>query len=162
MTQSNGTALAQVAQTDAEKALVQQFASMVTSLPVIPQDGGLGILASIFAATTLEELDRTWTDKGEDWALDRDLIFERLEYGESDFASGIGFYILVHGTDPDSGEEFVFSTGSVNVMGQLVMAHSMGQLPFVGRIVRNDRATRNGYHPQHIIVSRDQSLVRTI
>lgn len=137
----------------------QKFQQMATIIPVTESDGGFGIVLDILSADDLFDLDQTWQEKDLDKLLKRKLVFDSVTRSDSSYQDGLGVFLVVRCTDPENGEEVVFSTGSVNIVAQLVKAHVMGAFPFVGRVIQAEKASANGYYPQHIQIEDDQSLV---
>lgn len=137
----------------------QQFQQMATVIPVTESDGGFGIVLDILGADDFFDLDKTWQGKDLDALLKRKLVFQQVTRSDSTYQDGLGVFLVVTTTDPETGEEIIFSTGSVNIVAQLVKAHLMDAFPFVGRVIQAERPSANGYYPQHIQLEDDQSLV---
>lgn len=56
-------------------------------------------------------------------------------------------YMAVECVYNATGEKFVLSTSSANVMAQIARAKWLGKMPFVAQIKRAEKATAAGYYP---------------
>lgn len=112
----------------------------------------LAILATIAAASNPASLSAGWTTTETEKLLNRVIVVTGLKKMPSDYAQGLGFFLVVSGYDPTTGEEVTFTSGSVGVAGQLVKAHHEGWLPLKCELVRSPRPTKNGYYPEHLRV----------
>lgn len=144
---------------DNETLAKRRFQEMATVIPETESDGGFGIVLDVLAANDIFDLDKTWQEKDLDALLKRKLVFDSISRSDSTYQDGLGVFLVVRCTDPENGEEVVFSTGSVNIVAQLVKAHLLGAFPFVGRLIQAEKPSRNGYYPQHVQLEDDQSLV---
>lgn len=136
-------------------AIRAQFAEMAKGIPDAPEDGGLGIVAQIMEAGSVDSLDDPWRTRDmEKLAGERITVYD-LHKLPSDFKDGLGVYLVVHAVRAETGEDVTVTTGSVSVVAQLVRAWAMGALPItvIPRIA--DRPSRNGYYPQHLEIVRD-------
>lgn len=135
-----------------EAAINAQLTVWFEAIPNAGEDGGLGILEQILAATSLEDLDRPWASGGlgewTGWCVE----VRSLRKMESDFPGGSGWFMLIDAVVVETGEAITLSTGSSNVMAQLLVANHLGVLParFVPRVA--EEPTANGFYPQHLQV----------
>ena len=120
---------------------------------LIPDGGGdeLGILRQIMQANNVEELDTPW---GKADGL-KNFLGQRIRVNAakkvpSDYAEGLGWFLVLDITDVASGEKFTVTTGSTSVMAQVLKAYSLGQVPFECAPVEADKQTDAGYFPQHL------------
>jgi len=131
-----------------------EIARMVEDIPEAKTDDGeANIVAAILSAGSLDQLDSAWEARGLESYLDRRVTITGLRKGQSDFADGIGIYLLIDATD-DQGRKVVLTTGSVSCVVQLVKAHALGVLPatFIPRQAK--KASAAGYFPLHLEVAR--------
>lgn len=142
---------------EAQKQALEAFREMGFLIPEIEADGGIGIVMDIMNATTLEQLDAAWTESDNDRLLNQPMLFTQVRRGDSDFKDGLGLFLSVNATVVHSGEEVIFSTGSVSVVAQLVRAYTLKLFPFVGMLVKAEKQSKNGYYPQHLEIEEDQS-----
>lgn len=135
--------------------VLAEFSDMIRMVP-----GGSGgidsMLEQIFTSEGLEGLDKPWAGDGlPELPIGPLLVFAAVEWRESDFAGGLGAYLVVDVADPSTGKTTKYSNGAVMVVGQLVKAYVSGEFPFAGFIEEVD--TRNGYKSQHIKVSHEDT-----
>lgn len=131
-----------------------EIARMVEAIPETTNDEGeANIIAAILAADDLGSLDAAWEARGLDAYLDRKITVTSLRKGTSDFADGLGVYLLIDAVD-EQGKKVVLTTGSASCVVQLVKAHSLGVLPatFIPRQAK--KQSSNGYFPLHLEVAR--------
>lgn len=127
---------------------------MVEAIPDTANDEGeANIIAAIMSATELDQLDSAWEARGLEAYLDRKITVTALRKGESDFADGIGIYLLIDALD-EQGRKVVLTTGSTSCVVQLVKANTLGVLPctFIPRQAKKPSAA--GYLPLHLEVAR--------
>lgn len=112
----------------------------------------LSILTQLAEATTAGDLSAPWETAGTEAILGQAIVITGLKRQPSDFAEGLGFYLVVTGYVVDGGAPVTFTTGSTSVVGQLVRAHHLDMLPIKCRLLRAERPTADGYYPQHLQV----------
>lgn len=108
------------------------------------------IVAQILAADTDDELDAMQGGNAIGWRELLDVPIELLgfRWRPSDFDEGSSVYFVVFGRRLDDGENVVLTTGSRNILAQLVNYAKRGVLS--GRVVRatqQEKATQRGFHP---------------
>lgn len=136
---------------------VLEFAKLAAMLPTQDGDGGESIIASILAATTVQELDNAWQDAGFEKILNKPIEISEMYAKPSDFTDGLGVFLLVKGNDLTTGEEFTWTTGALATVAQLVKAYAAGWLPLRARLVQSARPTKDGYYPQHLVIDPKQA-----
>ncbi len=137
---------------DLSPAVVAQFVEMVR---LIPQDEGAAmdrIAEQILTAGTWEDLDAAWQTDKIAHLLEVEQKIESLSVQPSSYAGGLPFFLVVHAVRLDTGEVCVWSTSSVSMCLQLAKAYHAQWLPLKAKIVQAERASRNGYHPQHLAI----------
>lgn len=134
------------------KAILAQFAEMAVAIPADLGGGTEDILAKILAAETWDQLDEPWETSDIDDILGKELTITKVTRRPSTFRGGLGVFLVVHLMDKRSGKEYVKTTGSVSVVGQIARAYFIGAMPLTVEWVRADRPSDNGYYPQHLKV----------
>lgn len=135
---------------DATPGLRQVFLAMLMEVPDPPDDATARIVAQILEAGSVEELDRPWDAEGMRELANTVIRVESVHKMPSDYANGLGTYLVCHCVQPELGEKFVLTTGSVSIVAQLVRAHAQGWLPLdvVPRMA--EKPSKNGYFPMHL------------
>jgi hypothetical protein len=132
--------------------LVKRFADMAFTLPETTGDGGASMIEQILGATDAADLDANWGTKDPDKLIGEPLTIHSATVSKSDFAEGLGVFLVVEATRENTHEKITFTTGSTMVVAQLVKAYNAGWLPMRAKLVRADRPSANGYYPQHLEV----------
>jgi hypothetical protein len=136
--------------------LVRQFAEMATLIPDTESDGGAGILEDILGAISIEDLDRPFQEKDEDFLVGETLIWESISKSPSDFKDGLGIFLVCQVVRESTGEQFTVTTGSMSVVAQLVKAYTLDALPLRAKLRRADKPTKSGYYPKNLVIDRNQ------
>lgn len=137
---------------DLSPAVVNQFVEMVRLIPT-SDDGAMDrIAAQILNAESWEELDAAWSTDKIDHLLKIEQKIESLSVLPSTYSGGLPFFLVVHATRLDTGEQIVWTTSSVAMCLQLARAFHAGWLPLKAAIVQAERPSRNGYYPQHLAI----------
>jgi hypothetical protein len=147
-TPPTGTDVVPVKELSAE--LVATFSQMAMIIPEGDDNAMEQIMLAVLAAGSWEQLSDPWETDNAERLAGKTLLIERVTRHPSDIAGGLGIFLVAHGTDMRSGEKVVFSTGSLGVMAQLVRAHTAGWLPLFAQLVIAERATKDGFRPQHL------------
>lgn len=131
--------------------LMSQFAAMAVGIPAATdEDAYESIVLQLIQADGIDALNAPW-----DTADLSDLAGYRLKITEiqrrdSDYAGGLGMYLVLKGINLGTGDKFVFTTGSVSIVAQLARAHFLGGFPVTCEIQVAETPTKNGYRPQHL------------
>lgn len=134
---------------------VAAFAAMATSIPEAGDGGFEGILAQLLTTEDPQALDAPWRSDGLTEYLDRRLVIQGLRRMESEYDSGLPFFLIVQAADLETGEVVTLTTGAVSVVAQLTRAWDLGLIPGWRVIPRQaDRPSKSGYYPQHLEVMR--------
>lgn len=144
---------AELAELPAE--LVRRFAEMAMMLPETESDGGASIIEAILNTADVHELGSPWGEKDQDALVGKWLIFTEASRSVSDF-KGLGVFLVVQAVDCKTGEKLTTTTGSVNIVAQLVRAYTLDSFPLKARIMKAERPTKNGYWPLHLEIAEDQ------
>lgn len=133
---------------------LQRFQDMAMLIPETESDGGASFIMDIMNAQSAADLDANWAEKDSEKMVGVELQFEGVTRSVSDFSDGLGVFLVVKATDTKTGEPVTFTTGSSNVVAQLVKAYTESWFPFQGVIVKSIKASKAGYYPQHIQIAR--------
>lgn len=130
--------------------LLESFAEMAVMIPADLGGGTEDILRKILSAKTWDELDEPWETSEVDDILGKHLHVTKVTRRPSTFRSGLGVFLVVHLLDTKTRKEYVKTTGSVAVVGQLARAYALGVTALTIEWCRADRPTDSGYYPQHL------------
>lgn len=145
-----GTELAPIV----SESTLARFTQMAIGIPEADDsDAYESIVLQLLAASDVDGLNAPWdTDAAEKLAGYR-LRIESITRRPSDYKEGLGIYLVCQGTNMGTGEKFTLTTGSVSVVAQLARAWYLGQFPVICELVIADKLTKNGYRPQHLLIS---------
>jgi len=130
--------------------VVAQFVEMVRLIPTDEGNAMDRIAEQILNSASWEDLDAAWSTDQTDKLVGVEQKIDTLSVQPSTYAGGLPFFLVVHATDLRSGDPVVWSTSSVSMCVQLAKAFHAGWLPLKAKIVQAERASRNGYYPQHL------------
>ena len=133
------------------QATLALFAQMAVGIPEA-DDGEAyeNIVLQLLNAENLDQFNAPWdTDAAADLAGYR-LKIDSMARRASDFAGGLGIYIVSKGIKMETGEPFVFTTGGVANVASLARIHFTGKLPAIVELVIADTPTSKGFRPQHL------------
>lgn len=136
---------------DAQIAAVK---SCVEAIPEAPEADALSIAAQVLKATSVESLDAPWKTEGLVSYEGIRLTVTGVRRLPSDFADGIGFYVIIDGVLTGTGEMVTFTTGSVSVVMQLGRAIQLDALPLAVIPRRAAKPSKAGYYPWHLEIDR--------
>lgn len=133
-----------------ELGATEAMTLMVDELPEADGDAMDRILAQLLTAETPGDLNRPWEASGIEHLLDVSLLIKTVTRAPSDFADGIGVYVVITAENIRTDREIVVTTGSTAVIAQLIMAHRNGWLPIVATPRGPKRPPKNGRTPYHL------------
>jgi hypothetical protein len=129
----------------------------------VPSEDGGGIeriIEAILSADSWDQVDAPWDTTNVKLLEGKTLRINSITRRPSSFKGGLGIFLVVNATDIGTGEAMVITTGSVNVVAQLVRLYMLESLPVFVKWIVADRPTENGYYPHHLeIVGRDTKPV---
>lgn len=132
---------------------LKMFAGMATMIPEAEGSAYEAILTSILNVTSWDQLDDPWdTSKTEDLS-GVEMRVDTITRRPSRFKGGLGMFIVVHATDMRTMKSLVWTTGSVGIVGQLVVAFARGWFPLYCELITATEPTENGYYPQHLQIN---------
>jgi len=130
--------------------LVKTFAAMAMLIPSETTDALDSIISQILSAPTWEQLADPWETTGAERLAGRVIRIDTITRRPSQFKDGIGLFLVVEGVDTRTGEAIVTTTSAMGIVAQLTRAYAAGWLPLYAEWVIAERATENGYRPQHL------------
>lgn len=133
------------------QATMALFSQMAVGIPEADDgDAYESIVLQLLNAEDVDAFNAPWdTDAAASLAGKR-LKIESMARRASDFAGGLGLYIVVKGVNLDTGEPFVLTTGGIANVASLARIHFTGKLPAIAELVIADTPTAAGFRPQHI------------
>ncbi len=141
--------------------VVQQFSRMLTLVPEADDsEAAIMIAGQVLGATSLNDIDKPWAETEEAKMTGKQIVIHGATRRESDFQDGLGWYFRIDYTDIRTGERSSFSTGSVSILAQVAKAYTLDALPFAALVVEAEKATKRGFHPQHLEILDDQSAAQ--
>lgn len=129
---------------------LRRFAQMASIVPASDGAGSERILLAILNADNWDALDDPWDTNKTDDIVDQEISIYEISRRPSRFADGLGMFLVIRSKFVGDDKEFVWTSSSVSVVGQLVKAYCLGALPLVAVLRKADTPTERGYHPQHL------------
>lgn len=136
--------------------VLDQFNQMVIMLPEVESDGGASMITQILNTVDVQELDAPWDTKDPEKLVDLLIHITDARRAPSDFAGGLGQFLVLDAVIAASGEQVTFTTGSVMVVAQVVKAFVLDALPLACVLRKSERPTADGFYPQHLEIEKDQ------
>lgn len=133
------------------QATMALFAQMAVGIPEA-DDGEAyeNIVLQLLNAEDLDQFNAPWDTEAAATLAGKRLRLESMARRASDFAGGLGMYLVTKGVVLDTGEPFVWTTGGVANVASLARIHFTGKLPAIVELVIADTPTANGFRPQHL------------
>jgi hypothetical protein len=130
---------------------LQLFAEMAAGIPEADDsDAYETIVSQLLAADTVDQLNAPWDTDAVEKLAGHQILIQDLTRRPSDFAGGLGMYLVAKGTDQGTGEKVTVTTGAVSVVAQLARAYFVGGLPIIAKWIIGDPSPRTGRRPQHL------------
>lgn len=127
------------------------FAQMAVNIPEANDDEAYEeIVLTLLGAEGLDGLNAPWDTDASEKLSGKRLKIEEITRRPSDFAGGLGMYLVCKGIVLDNGEKFTWSTGSVAIVAQLARAHFLNAFPVIAELIIAETTTAKGYRPQHM------------
>lgn len=126
------------------------FESFLSTVPEVDEGSYENILVKLMNASNVYELDSPFTTDSLAEYKDQPIDITSIRQAPSEFAGGLGVYLLIDLVDLGDGSESTVSTGSVSIVAQLVRANTLGLFPLrcIPRVAK--KPTKKGYYPQHL------------
>lgn len=140
----------------------EAFIALLESIPEAPPDAAARIVMAVLGSESIEDIDKPWDAEGMRDFENTMLRVHDLHKMPSAYAGGLGVYLVCQCSQPEVGDMFVLTTGSVSIVAQLVRAYTLQALPLDVIPRKSERATKRGYWPMHLeLVRRAGRRVRT-
>lgn len=130
---------------------IRAYEAMLADVPEASGSGYEAIAAQLAQAQSLADLEAPWRTEGGQKYLDQWLTITGIRKVPSDYAGGLGWFLVVDAATIPDGERVSFTTGSVNVVAQLVRAHALDLFPLQAKLV-NLRSNKPGQNPPQRLV----------
>jgi hypothetical protein len=133
------------------QATMALFAQMAVGIPEA-DDGEAyeNIVLQLLSADNPDDFNAPWDTAAAEQLAGKRLKIESMSRRASDFAGGLGVYIVIKGINLDTGESVVFTTGGIANVASLARIHFTGKLPAIVELVIADTPTAKGFRPQHL------------
>lgn len=132
-------------------ATMALFAQMAVGIPEA-DDGEAyeNIVHQLLNADNPDDFNAPWDTEAAEALEGYRLRLESMSRRASDFAGGLGVYIVCKGVKLETGEPFVWTTGGIANVATLARIHFTGKLPAIVELVIADTPTSKGFRPQHL------------
>lgn len=133
------------------QATMALFAQMAVGIPEA-DDGEAyeNIVLQLLSADDVDAFNAPWDTEAAATLAGKRLKIDSMARRPSDFAGGLGLYMVLKGVILDTGEPFVFTTGGIANVASLARIHFTGKLPAIAELVIADTPTSKGFRPQHL------------
>ena len=150
MTSPTDQARTEVAPVVSDQTL-QIFAAMAAGIPEADDSEAYeSIVSQLLGAAGVDDLNAPWETEAADRLAGHQLVVQELTRRPSDYAGGLGMYLVAKGADQANGERFTWTTGSIAIVAQLARAYFLGGLPMIVQVIVGDPSPRTGRKPQHL------------
>lgn len=133
-----------------DRKLLEQFAEMAVAIPAEPGGGTEDILKQVIGAKTWDELDQPWTTSGVKDILGKPLRLTSANRRPSTLEGGLGQFLILKLTDVKTGKEYVKTTSSVAIVGQVAWLYFHKATAITIEWCQAVRPTERGFYPQHL------------
>lgn len=132
------------------------YESFLQAIPEVDEGSYAGILSRLAEATSVYELDAPYQSESLAEWKDQAIIINSVRRAPSEFAEGLGVYLIVEFINPEDGMKYTCTTGAISIVAQLARAVTLDALPMqvIPRVAA--RPTKKGYYPQHLEIHKDQ------
>lgn len=132
---------------------LQLFAQMAAGIPEADDSEAYeSIVMQLLVADSVDALNAPWDTDAVDKIAGHQVRIDELTRRASDFAGGLGMYLVCKGVDQGTGERVILTTGAVSVVAQLARAYFLGGLPIVAQWIVGDPSPKTGRRPQHLTI----------
>lgn len=132
------------------EVVIAHIQSLIDELPQASEGDELAIVEQLLSAGTVEQLDRPWDSDSLEQYLGRRITILSARWRQSDYADGLGIYLILELVDEGTGEAAIAMTGSTSIVAQILQANHLVGLPISCVPVRAKHASARGYFPQHL------------
>lgn len=131
------------------------LAALLEAVEHIPASGagGLdGILETLLAAKSVDDLNRPWNGTSGRELAGRRLRLTDVIRRPSQFEDGPQLFLVVTAADAKTGERVTMTTSALAVILQVAVAWNLGMFPLLVDVTVAEKPTARGYYPYHLTV----------
>lgn len=133
------------------QAVEGAWQSMLAAVPDTEAGSGYErIFSQLAGAESIDDLNAPWTAGDMEQYADLPLTIDSISKSESTYGGGLPFFLVVGAVVEETGERVTVTTGSVNIVAQLVRAYAAGLFPVRARVQIAERPTAKGFYPQRL------------
>lgn len=130
--------------------LLEVWAERATAIPAELDGGTEDILRKVLSATTWAQIDEPWRTTDVDDIVNKPMRVVKVTRRPSTFEGGLGVFLIVKLKDARDGKEYVKTTGSIAVVGQLAQLYFLKATAITIKWCKAKRPTEQGFYPQHL------------
>lgn len=136
----------------AAQAVGLDLTPLLAQVPEADEDAYVGIIRQLLGAQSAADLAAPFSMSGLQEYLNTAITVWSIKRMPSDFDSGLGMYLVCEISAAGKDQRVSVSTGSTNIIVQLVKAHVAGWLPLHCIPREAKKPTAQGYTPMHLEV----------
>lgn len=129
--------------------------ALLEAVEQIPAEGGGGMdgmLETLLAARSIDDLNRPWNGTSGRELAGRRLRLTDVIRRPSQFEDGPQLFLVVTCADAKTGERLTMTTSALAVILQIAIAWNLHMFPLLVDVVVADKPTARGYYPYHLTV----------
>jgi hypothetical protein len=111
-----------------------------------------GILETLLAAQTVDDLNRPWNGTSGRELAGRRLRLTDVIRRPSQFDDGPQLFLVITAADAKTGERVTMTTSALAVILQVAIAWNLNMFPLLVDVVAAEKPTARGYYPYHLTV----------
>lgn len=126
--------------------------SFIDEIPDAEDRGGGydRIFEQLGAAESADDLNAPWETSDAEQLAGVPLTLRGVVKAPAEKPGGLPFYLIVDAVNETTGEAVTFTTGSVNIVGQLVIANHRHFFPCRATVEISNKPTARGFYPQRL------------
>lgn len=131
------------------------LSALLEAVELIPAEGGGGMdgmLETLLAARSIDDLNRPWNGTSGRELAGRRLRLTDVIRRPSQFDDGPQLFLVVTCADAKTGERLTMTTSALAVILQIAIAWNLSMFPLLVDVVAAERPTARGYYPYHLTV----------
>lgn len=140
---------------DAPAISEEVLSALLDAVEHIPAEGGGGmdgILETLLAAQTVDDLNRPWNGTSGRELAGRRLRLTDVIRRPSQFDDGPQLFLVITAADAKTGERVTMTTSALAVILQVAIAWNLNMFPLLVDVVAAEKPTARGYYPYHLTV----------
>lgn len=128
----------------------RQLRELLATIPVDDENGNQRIAEQLLSAKTVVDLNKPWESTGGRELVGREMRVDWVKARPSQYAGGLGAFLVVEFTDTATGEKSIMTTSAMAPIIQLARLHAGGWLPAYCKVIVSERPTEKGFYPYHL------------